>query len=49
MVQFIILSDTFEQFAAPLMRQLGWTACLSRSLDDFRRPTSKGEHNAILD
>lgn len=23
-VQFIILSDTFEQFAQPLMRQLGW-------------------------
>jgi phosphoserine/homoserine phosphotransferase len=23
-VQFIILSDTFEQFAAPLIRQLGW-------------------------
>lgn len=23
-VQFIILSDTFEQFAVPLVRQLGW-------------------------
>lgn len=23
-VQFIILSDTFEQFAVPLIRQLGW-------------------------
>lgn len=23
-VQFIILSDTFEQFAQPLLRQLGW-------------------------
>lgn len=23
-VQFIILSDTFEQFAVPLLRQLGW-------------------------
>ncbi len=25
-VQVLILSDTFEQFAAPLMRQLGWPA-----------------------
>src|SRR5271170_5754641 len=24
LTQVIILSDTFEQFAAPLMRQLGW-------------------------
>jgi phosphoserine/homoserine phosphotransferase len=27
-VQVIILSDTFEQFAAPLLRQLGWPTLL---------------------
>ena len=27
-VQVIILSDTFEQFAAPLLRQLGWPVLL---------------------
>lgn len=30
--QVIILSDTFEQFAAPLMRQLGWPAILCHRL-----------------
>ncbi len=30
--QVIILSDTFEQFAAPLMRQLGWPAILCHQL-----------------
>src|SRR4051812_36636801 len=25
-VQFLILSDTFEQFAVPLVRQMGWPA-----------------------
>jgi phosphoserine/homoserine phosphotransferase len=30
--QVIILSDTFEQFAAPLMRQLGWPALLCHRL-----------------
>src|SRR5438045_9760579 len=29
-VQVIILSDTFEQFAAPLLRQLGWPTLLDR-------------------
>jgi phosphoserine/homoserine phosphotransferase len=28
----VILSDTFQQFAAPLMRQLGWPALLCHSL-----------------
>jgi len=32
MVQVIILSDTFEQFAAPLLRQLGWPALLCHRL-----------------
>ncbi len=30
--QVIILSDTFEQFAAPLMRQLGWPTLLCHQL-----------------
>src|ERR1700752_2478873 len=31
-VQVIILSDTFEQFAAPLMKQLNWPALLCHKL-----------------
>src|SRR3989440_4225952 len=31
-MQVIILSDTFEQFAAPLLRQLGWPALLCHRL-----------------
>jgi phosphoserine/homoserine phosphotransferase len=31
-VQVIILSDTFEQFAMPLMRQLGWPTLLCHRL-----------------
>jgi phosphoserine/homoserine phosphotransferase len=31
-VQVIILSDTFEQFAQPLMRQLGWPTLLCHRL-----------------
>src|SRR2546430_14868179 len=31
-VQVIILSDTFEQFAAPLLRQLGWPKLLCHPL-----------------
>ena len=31
-VQVIILSDTFEQFASPLLRQLGWPTLLCHSL-----------------
>jgi phosphoserine/homoserine phosphotransferase len=30
--QFVILSDTFEQFARPLMRQLGWPTLLCHEL-----------------
>jgi phosphoserine/homoserine phosphotransferase len=30
--QVVILSDTFEQFAAPLMRQLGWPTILCHRL-----------------
>jgi phosphoserine/homoserine phosphotransferase len=32
MVQVIILSDTFEQFAAPLLQQLGWPTLLCHRL-----------------
>jgi len=32
LVQVIILSDTFEQFAAPLMRQLNWPTLLCHRL-----------------
>ena len=32
MVQVIILSDTFEQFASPLLRQLGWPTLLCHQL-----------------
>ena len=32
LTQVIILSDTFEQFAAPLMRQLGWPTLLCHRL-----------------
>ncbi len=31
-VQVVILSDTFEQFATPLLRQLGWPTLLCHSL-----------------
>jgi len=31
--QLVILSDTFYEFAAPLMRQLGWPALLCHRLD----------------
>lgn len=31
--QVIILSDTFEQFAAPLMKQLGWPTLLCHRLE----------------
>lgn len=30
--QFVILSDTFEQFAQPLLRQLGWPTLLCHRL-----------------
>ena len=31
-VQFVILSDTFEQFAQPLLRQMGWPTLLCHRL-----------------
>jgi phosphoserine/homoserine phosphotransferase len=40
-VQVIILSDTFEQFAMPLMRQLGWPTLLCHRL--------VVEHDRIVD
>ena len=41
MVQVIILSDTFEQFASPLLRQLGWPTLLCHRL--------VVEHDRIVD
>jgi phosphoserine/homoserine phosphotransferase len=41
MVQVIILSDTFEQFATPLLRQLGWPTLLCHRL--------VVEHDRIVD
>jgi phosphoserine / homoserine phosphotransferase len=32
LVQVVILSDTFEQFASPLLRQLGWPVLLCHRL-----------------
>jgi phosphoserine/homoserine phosphotransferase len=32
LVQVVILSDTFEQFASPLLRQLGWPTLLCHRL-----------------
>jgi phosphoserine/homoserine phosphotransferase len=32
-VQVVVLSDTFEQFAAPLVRQLGWPTILCHRLE----------------
>jgi phosphoserine/homoserine phosphotransferase len=40
-VQVIILSDTFEQFASPFLRQLGWPTLLCHRL--------KVEHDRISD
>lgn len=33
LTQVVILSDTFSEFAKPLMRQLGWPTILSNSLE----------------
>ncbi len=33
LTQVVILSDTFSEFAKPLMKQLGWPTILSNSLD----------------
>lgn len=41
LAQVIILSDTFEQFAAPLLRQLGWPTLLCHRL--------VVEHDRIVD
>ena len=41
MVQVIILSDTFEQFASPFLRQLGWPTLLCHRL--------VVEHDRIVD
>ena len=38
LTQVIILSDTFEEFAKPLMRQLEWPAIFCNRLVDRARP-----------
>jgi phosphoserine/homoserine phosphotransferase len=52
--QVIILSDTFEQFARPLMAQLGWPAIWCHSLDvvddrivGFRRRMPEAKQAAV--
>lgn len=54
LTQVIILSDTFEEFAKPLMRQLGWPTIFSNSLvvrDDviegIRMRQEDGKMNAV--
>ena len=53
--QVVILSDTFEQFAAPLMRQLGWPAIWCHRLvveddriTDYRLRMADPKRNAVL-
>jgi phosphoserine/homoserine phosphotransferase len=53
--QVVILSDTFEQFAEPLMRQLGWPAiwCHRLVVDDdritgYRLRMADPKRNAVL-
>ena len=52
--QVVILSDTFEQFAAPLMRQLGWPTILCHRLVveddrivDYRLRMADPKRNAV--
>jgi len=52
--QVLILSDTFEQFARPLMAQLGWPAIWCHSLDvaddhivGFRRRMDEAKQAAV--
>jgi phosphoserine/homoserine phosphotransferase len=52
--QVVILSDTFEQFAAPLMRQLGWPAIWCHRLAvtddrivDYRLRMADPKRNAV--
>lgn len=54
--QAIILSDTFEQFAAPLMRQLGWPTIFCNELfadeagyiGSYRLRQSDGKRKAVI-
>jgi phosphoserine/homoserine phosphotransferase len=53
--QVVILSDTFEQFAAPLMRQLGWPAIWCHRLvvtddriTDYRLRMADPKRSAVL-
>ncbi|MCP5420083.1 MAG: bifunctional phosphoserine phosphatase/homoserine phosphotransferase ThrH [Gammaproteobacteria bacterium] len=54
--QVVILSDTFYEFAAPLMRQLGWPALLCHRLEidgdgrvvDYRLRQAHPKRSAVL-
>jgi len=56
MTQVVILSDTFTQFAAPLMKQLGWPTLFCNELiidnnnkvADYRLRQKDGKRHAIL-
>jgi len=55
-VQLILLSDTFEEFAQPLMKKLGWPTLFCNSLliddtgvvQDFRLRQQDGKKQAVL-
>ena len=55
MTQVLILSDTFTQFAAPLMRQLGWPTIFCNTLEvaedgtitDFRLRIADGKRATV--
>ncbi|MFA7565389.1 MAG: bifunctional phosphoserine phosphatase/homoserine phosphotransferase ThrH [Alkalispirochaeta sp.] len=55
-MQFVLLSDTFEEFAAPLMRQLGYPTLFCNSLDvdastgrvlSYRLRQENGKYHAV--
>ncbi len=55
LTQVVILSDTFEEFASPLMKQLGWPTILCNSLvvdesnmlSDIRMRIEDGKRKAV--
>ena len=49
MTQVLILSDTFTQFASPLMRQLGWPTIFCNTLEVAEDGTITDFHLRIAD
>jgi phosphoserine/homoserine phosphotransferase len=45
----VILSDTFYEFAAPLMKQLGWPTLFCNNLEVASDGTITGYHQRLLD